>query len=132
MKQKITSIGTMAVGILLAAGPQLLFCPCPTAEKVMKCFYSCRALIALGVILLLIGVLEFAAKGAEARCLLAAAGIAVCIFSILIPTVLIGACMKAEMTCRLVTFPITHALSTAGIVLQTVNLFTENKKRQNP
>lgn len=53
MKQKITFIGTILVGALLAFGPQFLFRPCPTTEKVMKCFYSCKALIAVGLIVML-------------------------------------------------------------------------------
>ena len=40
MKQKITSIGTLIVGLLLAVGPQFIFKPCPTTEKFMKCFWS--------------------------------------------------------------------------------------------
>lgn len=129
MKQKITSIGTILVGALLAFGPQLLFRPCPTTEKVMKCFYSCRALIAIGLIVLLTGVLELLSKEAESLRFLVIIGIAACILSIMVPTVLIGGCMKPEMACKVVTFPITHALSAAGIVLQALSMIFSVKKR---
>lgn len=129
MKQKITSIGTILVGALLAFGPQLLFRPCPTTEKVMKCFYSCRALIAIGLIVLLTGVLELLSKEAESLRFLVIIGIAACILSIMVPTVLIGCCMKPEMACKVVTFPITHALSAAGIVLQALSMIFSVKKR---
>lgn len=129
MKQKITAIGTILVGCLLAFGPQFLFRPCPTTEKIMKCFYSCRALIAIGLIVLLAGVLELLSKEAESIRFLAVVGIAACILSIMIPTVLIGGCVKPEMACKMVTFPITHALSAAGIVLQALSLVFSGKKR---
>lgn len=129
MKQKITSIGTILVGALLAFGPQLLFRPCPTTEKVMKCFYSCRALIAIGLIVMLTGVLELLAKETESLRFLAVIGTAACILSIMVPTVLIGACMKPEMACKMVTFPVTHALSVVGLVFQALGMVFSGKKR---
>lgn len=129
MKQKITSIGTILVGALLAFGPQLLFRPCPTTEKFMKCFYSCRALIAIGLIVMLTGVLELLAKETESLRFLAVIGTAACILSIMVPTVLIGACMKPEMACKMVTFPVTHALSVVGLVLQALSMVFSGKKR---
>ena len=129
MKQKITFIGTILVGALLAFGPQFLFRPCPTTEKVMKCFYSCKALIAIGLIVMLTGVLELLAKETESLRFLAVIGAAACILSFMVPTVLIGACMKPEMTCNVVTFPVTHALSAAGLVLQALSMVFSGKKR---
>lgn len=46
MKNKLMSIGTMIIGVLLAAGPQFLFKVCPVGDKPMKCFYTAKALIA--------------------------------------------------------------------------------------
>lgn len=127
MKNKIMSIGTVLVGALLAFGPQFLFQPCPTTEKVMKCFYSCKALIVVGVILLAIGALQFIAKEVQTKKSLAVVGILVCVFAILIPTVIIGGCKKPEMACKLLTFPITHSLSVIGIVLQGLTLISKEK-----
>lgn len=128
MKNKITSVGTIIIGALLAAGPQFLFKACPTTEKVMKCFYSCKALIAVGVIVAVIGVLQLLAKETAARRSLAIAAAVGCVMAILIPTVLIGACMKPEMACNVLTFPVTHTLSVIGIVLQGITLFVKDKE----
>ena len=127
MKQKITTIGTILVGILLAAGPQFLFRPCPTTEKFMKCFWSCKALIVVGILIALVGALQLLAKEKEGRKLLSIVGIAACVFAILIPTVIIGGCVKPEMACKLLTFPITHTLSVIGIVLQGISLLDSRK-----
>lgn len=127
MKNKICSIGSIVVGLLLAAGPQFLFKPCPTTEKFMKCFWSCRALIVVGVIFAFVAMLQLVAKEKESRKLLGLVGLALGVSSILIPTVLIGACANPEMACRMHTFPITHSLSVIGIVLQGIALISKEK-----
>ena len=127
MKQKITSIGTILVGALLAAGPQFLFKPCPTTEKFMKCFWSCKALIVVGTVLALVGLFQFLAKETESRKFLSIIGLALSVFAILIPTVIIGGCVKPEMACKMLTFPVTHTLSVIGIVLQGMALMGNKK-----
>ena len=127
MKNKITSIGTILVGLLLSAGPQFLFKPCPTTEKFMKCFWSCKALIVVGAILALVGLLQLIAKEAKSRKALSVIGLALAISAILIPTVIIGGCAKPEMACKMLTFPVTHTLSAAAIVLQGLTLMAKEK-----
>ena len=79
MKNKLMSIGTIVVGVLLAAGPQFLFKVCPVGDKPMKCFYTAKALIAVGVILAVVGALQLLAKQAESKRLLAITGAVVCV-----------------------------------------------------
>lgn len=128
MKRKILSIGTIVVGLLLAWGPQFLFRPCPTTEKVMKCFWSCRALIVVGCVVALIGLLRLLAKSGEARRLLSVTAAALLVGAILIPTVVIGGCAKEDMACKMLTFPITHSLSVIGLVLQGIALLEREKR----
>ena len=127
MKNKIMSIGTIVLGLLLSAGPQFLFKPCPTTEKFMKCFWSCKALIVVGAILALVGLLQLIAKEAKSRKALSVIGLALAISAILIPTVIIGGCAKPEMACKILTFPVTHTLSAAAIVLQGLTLMAKEK-----
>ncbi|MBQ6934651.1 MAG: DUF4418 family protein [Clostridia bacterium] len=127
MKQKITSIGTLIVGLLLAFGPQFIFKPCPTTEKFMKCFWSCKALIVVGAVVAIIALLQLMAKEKESKKLLSVAALALLVSAILIPTVIIGGCAKPEMACKMLTFPVTHSLSVVGIVLQGIGLAGKNK-----
>ena len=127
MKNKIISIGTIVLGLLLSAGPQFLFKPCPTTEKFMKCFWSCKALIVVGAVLALVGLLQLIAKEAKSRKALSVIGLALAISAILIPTVIIGGCAKPEMACKMLTFPVTHTLSAAAIVLQGLTLMAKEK-----
>ena len=122
MKQKITSIGTIIVGLLLAVGPQFIFKPCPTDEKFMKCFWSCKALIVVGAVVAIAALLQLMAKEAETKKMLAVTALALLVCAILIPTVIIGGCVKPEMACKLLTVPVTHSLSVIGIVLQGIGL----------
>lgn len=128
MKQKIISGGTILLGLLLAWGPQVFFPPCPTTEKFMKCFWSCKALIVVGCVLALVGLLQLLAKNAETRKALGIVGLALCVSAILIPTVIIGGCVKDNMPCKLLTFPITHSLSVAGLVLQGAAVLGKEKR----
>lgn len=125
MKNKITAIGTVIMGALLALGPQFLFRPCPTTEKFMKCFWSCKALIVVGAVLALIGLLQLLSKEAKSRKVLSIVGLALAVSAILIPTVIIGGCVKADMACKMLTFPITHTLSAIAIVLQGLTLISK-------
>ncbi|MBQ6836257.1 MAG: DUF4418 family protein [Clostridia bacterium] len=127
MKQKITSIGTLIVGLLLAFGPQFIFKPCPTTEKFMKCFWSCKALIVVGAVVAIIALLQLMAKEKESKKLLSVAALALLVSAILIPTVIIGGCQKPDMACKMLTFPVTHSLSVVGIVLQGIGLAGKNK-----
>ena len=127
MKNKIMSIGTIVLGLLLSAGPQFLFKPCPTTEKFMKCFWSCKALIVVGAVLALVGLLQLIAKETKSRKALSVIGLALAISAILIPTVIIGGCVKPEMACKMLTFPVTHTLSAAAIVLQGLTLMAKEK-----
>lgn len=127
MKNKVLSIGTILAGLLLSAGPQFLFQPCPTTEKFMKCFYSCKALIVVGAVLALVGLLQLISKEAKSRKALAVVGTALAVSAILIPTVIIGGCAKPEMACQVLTFPVTHALSTVTVVLQGLTLIAKEK-----
>ena len=114
MKNKLMSIGTMIIGVLLAAGPQFLFKVCPVGDKPMKCFYTAKALIAVGVILAVVGALQLLAKQAESKRLLAITGAVVCVMSILFPTVLIGSCMKPDMSCNGYPHPVGNRHRFAG------------------
>ncbi len=127
MKNKILSIGTIILGLLLSAGPQFLFKPCPTTEKFMKCFWSCKALIVVGAVLTLIGLLQLISKEAKSRKVLSIVGLALFTSAILISTVIIGGCAKPEMACKMLTFPVTHSLSAIGIVLQGLTLISKEK-----
>ena len=62
------------------------------------------------------------AKEGETKKMLSIVALALLVSAILIPTVIIGGCKKPDMACKILTFPVTHALSAIGIVMQGIGL----------
>ena len=104
----------LALGILLAVGPKTIFSVCPVGEKPMKCHWSAMALLVLGGLLALAGILCICfGKTAGPALGLMAAGIA--LGALLVSSLLIGGCGNTAMACRTTTFPMVYLL--AGIAL---------------
>ena len=128
MKQKIVSVGTIFLGALLAIGPQTLFQPCPVTEKVMKCHWSAQSLIAVGVILVALGLAQLLVKNDSCLKVLCFVGIVVFASGLLLVNLLIGGCANAEMACNMKTFPIVNGLSAVGILLQLGGIVRKGNK----
>ena len=129
-KHKIYGIAYLLLGLLIAIGPQTIFRPCSTEEKIMKCFWSCKALIILGGLLALAGLLSllFADKKAQLVCSIMAAACA--IGSLAIPMWVIGGCTKETMACRMITFPAIYAIAGVALLLSAVHVLQAGRKGQ--
>lgn len=127
MTNKISSIGNILMGILLMTGPWFIFGVCSTEEKVMKCFWSCRALFALGALAVLLGILIFFAKNKSIFNEIIMS-IAISVMGILIPLVIIGGCMKETMHCLTTTFPVVYTICGINLALQLFALFKNRNK----
>jgi hypothetical protein len=89
-----------------------------------RCFYTARGEIAVAVPLLIIGIFMLISSRKETWRALSVLGIVEGLFVILLPTVLIGICMKSTMTCRQEMEPtlyaaggLTLAVSIAALVI---------------
>jgi len=71
----------------------------------MKCLWTARAEIGLGVLLLAVGALLFISHKLESRRFLSILALILGIFIILFPTALIGVCVKPDMPCVVVMKP---------------------------
>lgn len=127
MKQKVVSIVSAILALLLAVGPWTLFQACPTTEKVMKCHWCCRAVIPVAIILLVIAVLQFLIKDTKIFSKLSLVGVVGFIMPILLTTLLIGGCAKPEMACNVIAFPVINTIAAVGIVLQIIGSLTKEK-----
>ena len=121
MTKKICSLGNILMGIILMIGPWFIFGVCSTEEKVMKCFWSCKALFVLGILALLIGILVIITKNKSIiNQIIMSMGIS--IMAILVPSVIIGGCAKSTMHCNTITFPVVYVIAVVNIVLQLITL----------
>lgn len=128
MKNKIgTGIFFIIAGVLLSFGPQVLFPVCPAGKPIMKCFWTAKAEIGIGALVILGGVLLLTASSAELRkgISLMLAGSA--LIGILLPATLIGGCMKPEMRCNTTTFPAIYVIAGITVLVALVNAVYLNK-----
>ena len=62
LKNKISAAFNIAAALLLALGPWFLFKTCGTEVKIMKCFWTSRAEIAIALILASLAVCALVSK----------------------------------------------------------------------
>jgi hypothetical protein len=106
--------------VLIVAGLVLIFVPsfytCAAHGKAiqlpggksipMKCFWTARAEIGLGVLFLAVGGFSLISRKLESRRLLSILALILGIFVILFPTALIGVCTNPDMPCVMLMKPI--------------------------
>ena len=122
MKKKTLLILTMLCGILLSIAPFTFSPVCAAAEKIMKCNWTARAELGVGIIIAILSFLSLLpfmknyAKGMNLAILLNG------ILALLLPTVLIGVCKSSQMCCRTLAQPALIVLSTLIVVFASLNL----------
>lgn len=114
-----TMTGGAASGSTLAA----------TVTKVpMKCFYTAKAGVAMGIPLGILGLLVLVSRRKETNRVLAVLGIVLGGVAMAVPTVLIGTCGKATMICNEVLKPTMLFAGGAVIVLSVIVLVLGERK----
>jgi hypothetical protein len=132
MKNRILSgAATIALGLLIALGPQFLFKVCEvTEESTPRCHWSAQAEIGMGIILVGLGgcLLVFAER--KTRFGLTIAVFLISVIALLIPHSLIGGCSMMSMACRRVAFPWLSVISIVLLVCAVANMFFLEGKPQ--
>ncbi len=124
---KIIAIVLMIAALALIIVPPLSNCASqgraiqlPSGKNIpMKCLWTSRAEIGLGVLLLAVGALFFFSHELEARRFLSILALIVGILVVLFPTKLIGVCGNPEMVCRVFMKP---TLLLIGIVTAVLGI----------
>ena len=117
-KNLVFSITLLLLAVLVAAAPYSFAKVCDASEKVMKCHWTARAELFLGIstailaLLRLCGNSKYLRLGLDAGIIANAAGV------ILFPTLLIGVCGMPSMPCHSVTQP---TLIVLGVLLLAVS-----------
>jgi hypothetical protein len=88
----------------------------------MKCKWTARAEIALGVLLLATGALLFSSKQKETRRFLSILGILLGVFAFLLPSHLIGVCLKPDMPCVVIMRPSIYLISGITIIASGLSI----------
>ena len=98
----------------MAIGPQTFLKVCEVGEKVMKCHWTARVELGVGLAIAVLGAFIILIASRQLRIGLTIGIIVNSILVILIPNVLIGVCKKTHMRCHALTLP---ALTVLGGVI---------------
>ncbi len=139
MKNRLLpGIAIAALGLLTTLVPVCIFPACSKVIETaaggtvpMKCFWSGRAEIGVGLLILCGGVLISFSRSPLTRVGISMMTALAGILAILVPAVLIGGCEMETMPCRMTTFPsltVLGGLTAAVALANVVYLWTQNKK----
>lgn len=134
MKKRII-VGTLFIilGLLISLGPSTIFAVCGPMDdgKFMKCHWTARAELGIGLGIVLLAVLSivFASKEVRAGLLLGIATLSS--NSILIPTALIGVCGGEHMQCNALTRPALLVIGVISIVIALVQAVILLRKKES-
>ena len=97
----------------------------------MKCLWTARAEIGMGVLLLAVGIFLFISRTLESRRFLSVLVLILGIFVLLLPTTLIGICINPDMPCVVLMKPILLLIGVVtgalGIVATAWNFVRKSK-----
>ncbi len=95
----------IVLGALVAAAPYSFAHVCEVSEKIMKCHWTARAELFLGLSIVVLGFLKFLSSDANFQLGLNFGILINALGVLLTPTVLIGVCGMKKMHCHAVTKP---------------------------
>lgn len=116
---EFTDCQSQGLSVTLANGTQIP----------MKCHWSGRAEVAVGIPLLILGIALFTSEKKNLRRLIGILAAAMGILGILLPTSLIGVCRTAEMSCNAVMRP-GLIFASIGIILIGAAVFALSIERK--
>ena len=112
MSRVVTGLVLILAGGLIAVVPQFILPVCESAVATasggsvpMKCFWTARAELGTGALIVFGGLLLCVCKDAGTRFGAAAVTAAAALLAVAFPTVLIGVCGSETMACRMGTLP---------------------------
>ncbi|WP_010254672.1 DUF4418 family protein [Treponema primitia] len=108
----ISAVFFIIIGLFIALGPLTLFPVCKVVgTMIMKCFWTARAELGIGLVIAILGALNFWFKSPQIRLGLGIGIFLNALLALFIPTVLIGVCDHGRASCRVLALPALTVLS---------------------
>lgn len=141
----VSSLLFIILGLLLILVPLYIIPVCPTSDvmpmqmgemnhemahgtgKIMTCFWTARAELGIGSVIVLIGLLMLFTRTVFVRIGLSMSLACIALFSAAIPTILIGVCPNEMMLCNMGTKPALIIISGILFVVAIINTYYLNK-----
>lgn len=125
----IFSLLILVLGALTAIAPYSFAHVCEVGEKVMKCHWTGRIELFLGISIAVLGLLKLISADAKYQLGLNAGILVNALGVILTPTVLIGVCGMKSMHCVTVAKPTLNVFGILILVTSLIQSFIEWKKK---
>ena len=124
MKNRVASgIIFVLLGALISLGPKYLFKVCtPMNDQFMRCYWTGRAELGIGLLIAILGILIFLIPSARTRLGINLSLVFTGLLASSVPTVLIGVCEMPKMNCHAVAAPSLLVLGILTTVLSLVNV----------
>lgn len=123
-------IVVIVLGVLVSLIPIAIFPVCTNMIELMngktlfmKCHWTARAELLLGILMIFDGILIMSFKKCETRIALSIMLFLFGLIALLIPTVVIGMCETATMACRVGTEPALIVMSVITMIVGIGNIF---------
>ena len=128
---KVLAVVLVVLAVLISVVPQ--FTDCQSQGRAltlqdgrqvpMKCHWTARSELVLGIPLFVVGVALFFSRRKETRTSLSILGVVLGALVILLPTGLIGVCASADMVCNSVMSPALILCGSLVVVVSLASLF---------
>ena len=129
MQAKLFGLMVAIFGLLLTITPVYIFPPCQEslitvsgASVPMKCFWSGRAELAIGLLICAGGILLIFFSSFQARLALSLLLFLACLLALAVPVFLIGGCKLETMACQMTTFPAVLVLASMTALFCLANV----------
>ncbi|MBP5492201.1 MAG: DUF4418 family protein [Clostridiales bacterium] len=132
MKNRIIFAAVFVLlGLLVILAPTVLFPVCESEMK-MACFFTKKAEIGVGLVIVALGVIYFFLKNKDIRLGISIAQFLNAALVLALPLKLTGLCKMSDMACRVKTYPALIVLSVLLAVSAAADIFllarSENEK----
>lgn len=124
-KDKIIGIIYCIIGLLVALGPKFIFPVCAGLKDdgtPMKCFYTSRVMICIGIGVIMFGIMLMLLKEKTAKLVCSIGILFLSMMTYLTANVLIGVCNTVTMRCRMLTLPALNIISLVSLIVCIVHI----------
>lgn len=126
LREKILSVVSVLCGLMLIIGPYSIFRVCDSGEKIMRCTYSSRIIVCIGILVIINQFISLVGKRKNYVPYINT--FLLSIFAILVPSNLIGGCEMKTMRCQVTSFPMVYVVSVILLLCSIIQLLNSRKE----
>ena len=111
---------------MFIVGPYSIFRVCDSSEKIMRCTYSSRIIVCIGILVIINQCISLFEKRKNGIPYINT--FLLSIFAIIVPAYMIGGCEMKTMRCQVVSFPMVYVVSVILLLCSVIQLVNSRKE----